>query len=52
MSLTFHAIQRNARISPRKARLAADLIRGKRVEDALNMLEFDNRRSSYFVRKV
>ena len=52
MSLTFHAIQRNARISPRKARLSADLSRGKRVEDALNMLEFDNRRSSAFVRKV
>ena len=32
--------------------MVADLIRGKRVEDALNTLEFDNRRSSSMVRKV
>lgn len=52
MSTSFRAVHRNARISPRKARLSADLIRGKRVEDAINALEFDNRRSSTFVRKV
>ena len=50
--MKYKAIQRNARISPRKARLAAGLIRGKSVEKALNLLEFDNRRSSHFVRKV
>ena len=43
---------RNARISPRKVRLSADLIRGRRVEEALNLLAFDNRRSSYMLRKV
>jgi len=49
---TFRAIQRNARISPRKARLSAELIRGKRVEDALNILAFEHRRGSTMLRKV
>jgi large subunit ribosomal protein L22 len=49
---TFKAIQRNARISPRKARLSAELIRGKRVEDALNILAFEHRRGSTMLRKV
>lgn len=52
MAITYRALQRNARISPRKARLAVDLIRGKPVEEALTALEFDRRRSSHFVRKV
>lgn len=52
MANTYHAVQRNARISARKARLSSDLIRGKRVAEALTMLEFDNRRSSFMVRKV
>ena len=52
MAIEYKAIQRNARISPRKVRLSADLIRGQRVEDALTQLEFDNRRSSSMLRKV
>jgi large subunit ribosomal protein L22 len=52
MSIIYKARQSNARISPRKARLSVDLIRGKRVADALAALEFDNRRSSYMLRKV
>lgn len=50
--LIYKAIARNVRMSPRKARLSVDLIRGKRVEEALDLLEFDNRRASYAVRKV
>jgi large subunit ribosomal protein L22 len=34
------------RISTRKVRLAADLIKGKKIEDALNILIFNNRRAS------
>lgn len=34
------AVSRYVRISPQKARLVMDQIRGKRVEDALNMLKF------------
>ncbi len=52
METVFQAVQRNARISPRKARLSAGLIRGKRVEEALNSLEFDTHRASDMLRKV
>ncbi len=48
----YEATARNARISPTKARLSAGLIRGKRVEDALNILAFNLRRGSNFMRKV
>lgn len=34
------------RISPRKVRLVADLIRGKAIEDALSILQFTNKSSS------
>ncbi|RLB04810.1 MAG: 50S ribosomal protein L22 [Deltaproteobacteria bacterium] len=34
---------RFVRVSPRKARLVADLIRGKGVEEALNILAFTNK---------
>jgi len=50
--MEYIAVQRNARISPRKARLSATLIRGKRVEEALNLLGFELRRGSYMLRKV
>jgi large subunit ribosomal protein L22 len=49
---TFRAVQRNARISPRKARLSVGLIRGKRVEEALNILRFEHRRGSFMLNKV
>ena len=52
MSQTFRAVQRNCRISPRKIRLSVGLIRGKRVEEALNILRFEARRGSFIVRKV
>jgi large subunit ribosomal protein L22 len=52
MAINFSATQRNARISAQKVRLSADLIRGKSVEQALTVLEFDNRRGSYLLRKV
>ena len=37
---------RNLPTSPRKMRMVADLIRGKRVSDALNILKFDKKHSS------
>ncbi|MHC4966164.1 MAG: large ribosomal subunit protein uL22, partial [Planctomycetota bacterium] len=36
--MTYHAIHRYARIAPRKARLVADMIRGKRIDEALTSL--------------
>jgi len=49
---SYHAIMRNARISPRKAILSCQLIRGKRVEDAVNILAFELRRGSAMMKKV
>ena len=34
------AVARNVRSSPEKVRLLADMVRGKRVDDALTMLKF------------
>lgn len=40
------------RISPQKARLVVDLIRGKRVAEALSILSFTNKRATHEVQKV
>ncbi len=40
------AILKNYRQSPRKVRLIADLVRGKKVTKALDMLTFVNKRAS------
>ena len=40
------------RISPRKVRLNADLVRGKRVEDALNLLTHTPKAGAKVVSKV
>ncbi len=47
------AILKNYRQSPRKVRLVADVIRGKKVTDALAMLKFvDKRAASPFAKVV
>lgn len=43
---------RGAPISAQKARLVADLVRGKSVEQALNTLEFSTKKAAHFVKKV
>ncbi len=43
---------KGARISAQKARLVADQVRGKPVEDALNLLEFSNKKAAHIVKKV
>lgn len=40
------AVLKNYRQSPRKVRLVADLVRGKKVKDALNTLQFVDKRAS------
>ena len=47
----FHR-SRFVRSSPRKARLVADLIRGKRVDDAMNLLTFSDKRAAQMLRKT
>jgi large subunit ribosomal protein L22 len=46
------ATHRYARISPQKARLVADLIRGKSAETAVNMLAFSDKKAGELVKKV
>ena len=43
---------KGARISAQKARLVADQVRGKTVEEALSVLEFSNKKAAHIVRKV
>jgi large subunit ribosomal protein L22 len=43
---------RGVRLSAQKGRLVADLIRGKTVENALNILQFSPKRSAIIIRKV
>jgi len=46
------AILRGARISAQKGRLVADLIRGKPVDQAMNLLGFMPKKGAAIIRKV
>jgi len=46
------AVGKYLRISARKARLITDLIKGKKVEDGMNLLKYSPKRGSRFVLKV
>jgi large subunit ribosomal protein L22 len=46
------AVARFVRISPRKVRLVMDEVRGKKVEDALNMLTFAPQKGARLLRKL
>jgi len=46
------AQHKNARISAQKARLVADLIRGKDVAQALNILTFSPKKGAELIKKV
>ncbi|RMH30170.1 MAG: 50S ribosomal protein L22 [Planctomycetota bacterium] len=48
----FETKARFVRSSARKARLMADLIRGRRVDDAVTLLEFNHRRAATMVVKA
>ena len=50
--MAWHATHRFARISARKARLIIDLIRGRDVQDALNVLKFTPNRAASMISKV
>lgn len=47
-----HAILRNARTSAQKARLVCDLVRGKSVEEATNILRFSTKKAAKMVGKL
>ena len=50
--MPFQAKHRFARISPRKARLLMDLVRGRDVDDAINLLRFSKQRVSGMIEKI
>jgi large subunit ribosomal protein L22 len=50
--MEFRAEARFMRVSPQKARLVLDLIKGRRVEDALNTLAFTKKRVAPTIEKL
>ena len=46
------AVARNLRISPQKLNLVAQMIRGRKVEEALNILSFSTKAMAVDARKV
>jgi large subunit ribosomal protein L22 len=50
--MAYKAIHRYARIAPRKARLVATLIRGRRVDEALIQLDLSKKRAAWFLKTV
>ena len=50
--MEFRAEARYMRVSPQKARLVLNLIKGRRVEDALNTLRFTKKRVAATVEKL
>lgn len=51
-SAEFRAIHWNAKISPRKARLIMDEVRGRPVSEALDILKFDRHRGGFLIDRV
>lgn len=50
--MSYTATHKHARISARKVRPLADLIRGQRVDDALSILQFQPQRGARMLEKV
>lgn len=46
------AVLRGARLSAQKARLIVDTIRGKKIDEALDILAFTNKKGADIVKKV
>lgn len=51
-AIAAHALSRHVRMSPQKARLVIDLIRGQRAEDALQILRYTKKRAARDIEKV
>jgi large subunit ribosomal protein L22 len=50
--MAYLAVHRFARIAPRKARLVAELIRGRDVDEALTILQMSKKRAAWYFRSV
>src|SRR2546422_11335829 len=51
-SIEAHALARHVRLSPQKARLVMDLIRGHRAADALPGLRYTPKRAARHIEKI
>lgn len=47
-----NAILRGVRLSPQKGRLVADMVRGRPVDQALNILNFSPKKGAKIIKKV
>jgi large subunit ribosomal protein L22 len=52
MTMETNAILRGVRLSAQKGRLVADLVRGKPVDQALNILSFNPKKGAGIIKKV
>jgi large subunit ribosomal protein L22 len=52
MTMETNAILKGVRLSAQKGRLVADLVRGKPVDQALNILAFSPKKGAHIIRKV
>ena len=52
MATETRSIVRGVRLSSDKGRLVADLIRGKKVDQALNTLQFTQKKAAVIIKKV
>jgi large subunit ribosomal protein L22 len=52
MTMKVSAILKGVHLSPQKARLVADLVRGKKVDYALNILNFSPKKGAEIIKKV
>jgi large subunit ribosomal protein L22 len=52
MEMESKAVLKLARVSPRKARLVADLVRGREVGEALEVLTFTRKKSATFIKNL
>ncbi len=43
---------KNAKVGDQKARIVADMVRGKMVNDAIRILTFDNKKPSMMIKKL
>lgn len=46
------AVVRHVRMSPRKMRIIANLVRGKRVDEAMSLLKLMPKKAAYVIRKL
>ena len=52
VNIEAHALAKHVRMSPQKARLVMDLIRGQKAQNALHTLRFTQKRSAKHIEKV